>query len=103
MKAQQQGQGQDHQQWQDPRLQSALAEADYAEWAKARDVDDSIHFAAWIETKEGTAWLASRTCKRPKWIKPRKEWTLEEFMISPEGKAWIEGCFEQIAGPSWID
>lgn len=102
MKAQQQGQGQDHRQWQDAELAEEVElamlakarEAEYSTWAKAREAEDEGKFEAWIETKEGTAWI-SKVC--------RKEWTLDEFIASPEGISWIEGNLEQIAGPSWID
>jgi hypothetical protein len=97
---QQYTQGQDQRQLQENQ-HSASAMAEYAKWAKDRDAENSIRFAAWLDTPEGIAWMSTKR-KRPTWL-PRKVWTLEEFINSPEGISWIEGCFEQTAGPCWID
>ena len=89
MKAQNVFQGQDERQWQE-------AEAEYAEWAQVRDDENQIQFEHWLDTPIGIDWITKVT-------RPRKEWTLDEFIASPEGKAWIYGQEESASGPSWMD
>ena len=88
---------QDERQWQESQLHNAVGEAEYAEWATARDAEEQIKFEHWLETPTGIDWITQV-------IRPRKEeWTLDEFIASPEGKAWIYGQEEATSGPSWID
>lgn len=96
MKPRMYSQMQDQQQWQDPRLHDPGLESEYAEWAEERDAEDQIHFLNWLETPTGIDWIIQVT-------RPRKEWTLDEFIASPEGKAWVYGLEEAASGLSWID